>query len=80
MAPATRSAKDVDLLSLIDEVSASHAPVVVTGDRHNAVLLAEEDWAAIQETLHLLSMPGMRESIREGLATPVEACEKELDW
>ena len=80
MATATRRAKDVDLGDLIEEVSATHAPVVITGDRNNAVLLAEEDWAAIQETLRLLSMPGMRESIREGLTTPVEACEKELDW
>jgi len=80
MANATMRAADVDLARLIDEVSVSHAPVLLTGDRHNAVILGEEDWAAIQETLHLLSVPGMRESIREGLGTPVEACEKELDW
>ena len=50
------------------------------GKRHNAVLLSEEDWAAIQETLYLLSIPGMRESIKKGLATPIEECEKDLDW
>ena len=48
--------------------------------RGNAVLLAEEDWNAINETLHLLSIPGMRESFREGLETPVEECDRELDW
>jgi len=69
-----------NLYRLIDETAASHDPVVITGKRHNAVLLAEEDWSAIQESLFLLSLPGMRESIREGMATPVEQCAKELDW
>jgi len=44
------------------------------------VLISEEDWNAIQETLFLLSVPGMRESIREGMDTPVEECDKELEW
>jgi len=69
-----------NLYRLIDETAASHDPVVITGKRHNAVLLAEEDWSAIQESLFLLSLPGMRESIREGMATPVEQCATELDW
>jgi len=69
-----------NLYRLIDETAASHSPVVITGKRHNAVLLAEEDWSAIQESLFLLSLPGMRESIREGMATPVEQCATELDW
>lgn len=64
---------------LIDEISVSHEPVTITGKRTNAVLVSEEDWRAIQETLYLLSIPGMRESIREGLQTPVEECSKELD-
>jgi antitoxin YefM len=65
---------------LVDEAAASHEPVLITGKRTNAVLIAEEDWRAIQETLHLLSISGMRESIREGLQTPVEECARELDW
>jgi prevent-host-death family protein len=65
---------------LIDEAAASHEPITITGKRANAVLISEEDWRAIQETLYLLSVPGMRDSIREGLATPLEECSKELDW
>jgi antitoxin YefM len=76
------------LQDLIDAVSQSHQPVVIAGQRSNAVLLSEADWAAVQETLYLLSIPGMRESIREGLATPIGDCnspratlrERELDW
>lgn len=65
---------------LLDEVSVSHEPVQITGRRGNALLLAEEDWRAAQETLHLLAVPGMRESIREGVATPVEDLEDEPGW
>jgi antitoxin YefM len=65
---------------LVDEAAASHEPILITGKRTNAVLIAEEDWRAIQETLYLLSIPGMRESIREGLQTPVTECSRELDW
>ena len=65
---------------LIEEVAISHQPITITGEKHNAVLVAQEDWSAIQETLYLLSIPGMRESIREGLATPVEECDEDLDW
>lgn len=68
------------LYKLIDEAAQSHSPVVITGKRGNAVLIAEEDWNAINETLYLLSAPGMRESIREGMESSLENCEKELDW
>jgi len=69
-----------NLYRLIDETAESHQPIVITGKRNKAVLVAEEDWAAIQETLFLLSVPGMRESIREGMATPVDECDEDLDW
>ena len=69
-----------NLYRLIDDTAESHQPIVITGKRNTAVLVAEEDWAAIQETLFLLSVPGMRESIREGMDTPVEHCDEELDW
>jgi antitoxin YefM len=68
------------LYRLLDEVAESHQPVLITGKRKNAVLVAEEDWEAIQETLYLLSIPGMRESLRSGLETPVEECSKDLEW
>lgn len=68
------------LQDLIDSVSESHQPIIIAGERSNAVLLSEDDWASVQETLYLLSLPGMRESIREGLATPIEECDRDLEW
>ena len=68
------------LYALIDEASSSHQPVTITGKRGNAVLISEEDWNAINETLYLLSVPGMRESIREGLDQNLDDCSQELDW
>jgi len=68
------------LYRLIDETAESHEPIFITGKRANAVLISEDDWRSIQETLYLLSIPGMRKSIREGLRTPVSKCSKELDW
>jgi antitoxin YefM len=68
------------LYSLIDEAAETHKPIVITGKRHNAVLLAESDWNAINETLYLLSVSGMGESIREGMATGLEDCKQALDW
>ena len=68
------------LYRLIDETAASHGPVLITGKRNNAILLSEEDWNSVQETLYLLSIPRMRKSIKEGLATPVEACDETPDW
>jgi antitoxin YefM len=62
---------------LIDDTAAAHEPLLITGPRSNAVLAGEEDWNSIQETLYLLSVPGMRESIRQGLETPIEKCVNE---
>jgi PHD/YefM family antitoxin component YafN of YafNO toxin-antitoxin module len=64
----------------LDDVALSHEAIQITGKRHSAVLVSEADWRAIQETLYLISIPGMRKSIRKGLRTPVEKCAKELDW
>ena len=69
-----------NLFKLLDETSTIHEPIQITGKRSNAILIAEDDWRAIQETLNLLSIPGMRESIRKGLKTPIEGCSEELDW
>ena len=68
------------LYKLLDEVAQSHEPVQIAGKRNSAVLVGEEDWRAIQETLYLTSISGMRESIQEGMATPVDECNEELDW
>ncbi|MCL7420090.1 MAG: type II toxin-antitoxin system Phd/YefM family antitoxin [Methylobacter sp.] len=68
------------LYSLIDETQETHRPIIITGKRGNAVLVSEEDWNAITETLHLLSVPGMSESIKEGLKQDISECSKELDW
>jgi PHD/YefM family antitoxin component YafN of YafNO toxin-antitoxin module len=66
--------------SLLDAVADSHEPAQIAGKRHSAVLVAEEDWRAVQETLYLAGIPGMRETIVKGLKTPVEKCDEALDW
>lgn len=68
------------LYKLLDDVSDSHEPVQITGKRGNAVLVGEDDWRAVQETLYLVSIPGVRESVIEGLSTPVDECRTGLDW
>jgi len=65
---------------LIDETASSHKPITIIGKRSNAVLLSEEDWNSIQETLYLLSIPGMRESIRKGLKISLSRCNKNIKW
>ena len=80
MAPMTATEARANLYRLIDETAASHEPLLISGKRNSVVLVSQEDWAAIQETLFLLSVPGMRESIREGLAAEVEDCDEVLDW
>ena len=68
------------LYKLLDEVAQSHEPVQITGKRGSAVLVSEDDWRAVQETLYLVSIPGMRESILEGMATPAAELEDEPGW
>ncbi|HWQ94090.1 MAG TPA: type II toxin-antitoxin system Phd/YefM family antitoxin [Gammaproteobacteria bacterium] len=80
MTTLTASEARTNLYRLLDEAAASHEPITITGKRSNAVLITEADWRAIQETLSLLSAPGMRESIKAGLSEPIEECSKELDW
>ncbi len=75
---ATEARKN--LYGLVDQVQESHEPIQITGKRGNAVLVSEDDWRAVQETLHLVSIPGMRESIVKGLATPASELDEELDW
>jgi prevent-host-death family protein len=68
------------LYTLLDDVSQSHEPVQITGRRGNAVLLSEDDWRAVQETLYLVSIPGMSQDILEGMATPANELEDEPGW
>jgi prevent-host-death family protein len=69
-----------NLYRLMDETAISHKPVLISGKRNNVVLVAEEDWSAIQETLYLLSVPGMRESIKTGMVEPLDKSAKALKW
>ena len=68
------------IYKLLDETAATHEPIQITGKRSNAVLISLSDWQAVMETLYLLSIPGMRKSIQKGLKTPIEKCNKELNW
>ena len=80
MTAISASEARANLYRLIDEAASSHQPLLISGKRNKAVLISEEDWEAIQETLFLLSVPGMRESIREGMDTPVDECTEDLGW
>ena len=80
MTTLTASEARAKLYKLLDKTAESHKPIQITGKRHNAVLIAEDDWRAIEETLYLLSIPGMRESIQKGLKTPLKKCDKKLKW
>ena len=78
MTTLTASKARSKLYRLIDEAAMSQQPIVISGKRAQVVLLAAEDWKAIQETLYLLSIPEMWKSIRKGIKTPVVKCAKEL--
>jgi len=79
-ATITATEARANLYRLIDQTAESHQPIRIAGKRTSAVLISEADWDAIQETLYLTSVPGMRESIKEGMAEPLEKSAKELDW
>jgi len=80
MSTITASEARASLYRLIDQVAESHKPIMISGKRANAVLISEEDWSAIQETLHLLAIPGMRESIKDSMAEPLAKNKKPLKW
>ena len=80
MQTLTASEARANLYRLIDEAVESHQPIVISGKRNSAVLLSADDWSAIQETLYLLAVPGMRESIKAGMAEPLEESATELNW
>ena len=76
----TASEARASLYRLIDQVAESHKPIVISGKRVNAVLVSEEDWGAIQETLYLLAIPGMRESIKDAMGEPLAKSKRALKW
>jgi prevent-host-death family protein len=80
MTTLTASEARASLYRLIDQTAESHQPVLISGKRSNAVLVSEEDWSAIQETLHLLSVPEMRESIKDAMAEPLTKSTRTLKW
>ncbi len=80
MTHLTASEARANLYRLIDETAESHQPIIITGKRTSAVLVSEDDWQAIQETLYLLSVPGMRESIKAGMAEPLARSARKLKW
>lgn len=80
MSTLTASKARANFYNLINEVSLHHEPVIITGKRNNAVLISEEDWKSIKETLFLLSMPGVREAIKKGVEIPLSECDENLDW
>jgi antitoxin YefM len=79
---ATFSASEArkNFYKLVDRVKETHEPIYITGKRNSAYLVSEEDWRAIQETLYLTSLPGMRESLIEGMNTPVDETSEEPGW
>ena len=80
MTTLTANQARAKLYKLLDKVAVSHEPIQITAKRNNAVLISEEDWSAIKETLYLLSIPKMRESIKKGLKTPLKECSSEVEW
>ena len=80
MATVTTTEARKDLYRLVDQVQDTHEPIQITGKRGNAVLVGEDDWRAMQETRFLLSIPGMRDSILEGMAAPASELEDEPGW
>ena len=76
----TASEARANLYRLIDQTAESHEPIVISGKRSSAVLISAEDWSAIQETLYLLAVPGMRESIKAGMAEPLANSAKVIEW
>ena len=68
------------LPDLVENTIEKREPVLISGKNNNAVLMAESDWQAMNETLHLLSVPGMRDSIKKGLSENLESTSRKLNW
>lgn len=80
MTTLTANQARADLYRLINQVTESHEPILISGKRHSAVLLSAVDWKAIQETLFLLSAPEMHNSLKQGMSEPLDKSAKKLNW
>lgn len=80
MTAVSATSARANLYRLIDQVNEESEPMIITGQRGNAVLVGEDDWRAVQESLVLASIPGMTESIRAARAEGIRAGSEELDW
>ena len=69
-----------NLDTVLDEVQHSFEPIIIAGKNSSAVLISEDAWRSIQETLYLNSIPGMKESIIVGMQEKIEDCSKDLEW
>lgn len=76
----TISEAQANLADLVDNVAEIRQPILITGERANAVLVSEADWQGMIETLYLLGIPGMRESLFEAMATPLEEFSNSVEW
>jgi prevent-host-death family protein len=74
------SAENNELNQLVDRANRDQEPLMIESDQQSAVLLSQDEWRGIQETIYLVSIPGMRDSIREGLRTPIDDCSEDIDW
>ena len=80
MLTITESEAQLSLDDWVDTAATTRQPILITGKHNNAVLLSQADWRTICETLYLLVVPGMRESVREGMNTPIDECDDQVEW
>ena len=76
----TVSQARINIYKIMDETAETHQPIMITGKRNNVVMLSEEDWNAIEETLYLNSIPGMASSIKEAMDTPNSEFSEDVEW
>lgn len=76
----TASQARSDIYNLIDETAQSHEPIIITGKRHNAVMVSQEDWRAIEETLYLTAVPKLADSIQEAMNAPDSEYSESVEW
>lgn len=76
----TASQARSDIYNLIDETAQSHEPIIITGKRHNAVMVSQEDWKAIEETLYLTSIQNMAQSIQDAMKAPDSEFSESIEW
>jgi antitoxin YefM len=76
----TASQARSDIYNLIDETAQSHEPIIITGKRHNAVMVSQEDWRAIEETLYLTAIPNMAQSITDAMNAPDSEFSETVEW